>query len=580
LIKTLLKRVREYRTVSLLTPFFVFLETLMMSVLPYLMSMLIDKGLQPHDMIQVWKVGIYIVLATLLMGVFGILGGTTASRASSGFAGNLRHDLFYKIQEYSAANIDHFSTSSLVVRLTTDVQRLQQAYQMSIRLAVRAPFSLIFAIYMAFYVNTRLAMLFVYMVPCIIFFMVLIIKIAFPLFKKVFAQYDSLNTVVEENVDGIRVIKSYTNAENEIEKFCYESEEIRRLYTKVYKIAVNIMPLMMLCIFTLDVLIMWLGSQDVVYGSLTTGQLVSLVSYVSMAMMGLMMLSSFFVMMTVSSASASRVVAILNEEVILKNPENNAVHEVKDGSVSFENVSFSYSSQLDKLCLEDIHLNIASGERIGIIGGTGSSKTTLVSLLPRLYDTTRGCVKIGGVDVKDYDLQTLRKKVAFVPQESVLFSGTIQENLRWGKEDASDEEIKEACKMASASSFIESFPQAYDTYIEQGGKNVSGGQKQRLCIARALLTNPKIIIFDDSTSAVDTATERDIRTALASKLPSVTQFIIAQRVSSVKDCDRIIVMNEGKIVGLGTHEELLQTNSIYQEVYESQTREVIHASNA
>lgn len=565
---------------SLLTPFFVFLETLMMSVLPYLMSMLIDEGLQPHDMIQIWKVGIYIVLATLLMGVFGVLGGTTASKASSGFACNLRHDLFHKIQEYSAANIDHFSTSSLVVRLTTDVQRLQQAYQMSIRLAVRAPFSLIFAIYMAFYVNTKLAMLFVYMVPCIILIMVLIIKIAFPLFKKVFAQYDSLNTVVEENIDGIRVIKSYTNAENEIEKFCYESEEIRRLYTKVYKIAMNIMPLMMFCVFTLDVLIMWLGSQDVVYGSLTTGQLVSLVSYVSMAMMGLMMLSSFFVMMTVSSASASRVVAILEEKIVLKNPENHAVHEVKDGSVLFENVSFSYSSQMDKLCLADINLSVASGERIGIIGGTGSSKTTLVSLLPRLYDTTKGCVKVGGINVKDYDVQSLRKNVAFVPQESVLFSGTVKENLRWGKEDAGDEEMKQACEMASASSFIESFPQSYETYIEQGGKNVSGGQKQRLCIARALLTNPKIIIFDDSTSAVDTATEKEIRTALASKLPSVTQFIIAQRVSSVKDCDRIIVMNEGKIVGLGTHEDLLQTNSIYQEVYESQTREVGHASNA
>jgi ATP-binding cassette subfamily B protein len=573
LIKTLLGRVREYRKVSVLTPFLVFFETLMMSVLPYLMSMLIDQGLQVHNMTQVWRVGFYIIIATLFMGLFGVLGGWTAAKASAGFAKNLRHDLFYAIQGYSAKNIDKYSTSSLVVRLTTDVQRLQMAFQMSIRLAVRAPFSLIFSMCMAFYVDWHLALLFVYMIPIIALIMIITIKIAFPLFEKVFAQYDRLNTVVEENVDGIRAVKAYVNERREINKFKKESNTLCGQYTKVGKLAINIMPLMLLSIFSLDVLIMWLGAKQVVLGSLTTGELVSLVSYVSMAMMGLMMLSSFFVMMTISSASAKRVCDVLNEKVDLRDPEH-PIMNVENGDIVFDHVAFSYSSSSDKLCLSDIDLNITSGERIGIIGGTGSSKTTLVSLIPRLYDTTEGHVLVGGVDVRNYSLKILRHNVAFVPQESRLFSGTIKENLRWGNETASDAQMERVCRIAQADAFIRTFPDGYDTHIEQGGRNVSGGQRQRLCIARALLTEPRIIIFDDSTSAVDMSTEASIRLALHDELPSVTQLIIAQRVSTVQECDRILVLDEGRISGFGTHAELLAGNAIYREVYESQTREV------
>ncbi len=577
MLKTLLKSVREYKLFTFLTPLFVVIDTLFFALIPSMMADLIDQGITPGRLDIVYEIGLKLLLVTVLMTVFGVLGGLCAAKASGGFAKNIRHDVFYKIQDFSFSNIDKFNSSSLIVRLTTDIQRLQGAYQMTIRLAFRAPFSLIFACIMAFSINKELAMTFLYVIPVIAIIMGIIIKLALPRFEKVYKEYDSLNSVVKENLDGIRVVKAYVRENEQEDKFKKESANIERLYKSAYKLPILAQPLMTVIVFGVSILIIWFGSKMVVASTLTTGELVGLVSYTSMALFGLIMLSIVFVMITISMASVKRVVEVLNEEPEIVNKDN-TIKDVKDGSVIFEDVDFSYLKRNDKLVLSNININIPSGHKVGIIGGTGSSKSTLVQLLPRLYDVDKGSVKIGGIDVRDYDLKALRDNVAFVLQKSVLFSGTVEENLRWGNQNATLEQIIEAAKIAQAHSFIQEFEDAYQYKIDQGGLNVSGGQRQRLSIARALLKSPKVIIFDDSTSAVDMATEASIREGLAKKLPGLTQIIIAQRIVSVQDCDTIYVLDDGKIVGEGTHEELLESNEIYQEVYNSQMREESNGS--
>ncbi|MCI8549683.1 MAG: ABC transporter ATP-binding protein [Lachnospiraceae bacterium] len=576
MIKRLAACIREYKRDSVLAPVYIIGEGAMEVIIPMLMARLIDNGIDRGNMTSIWQIGLMLALCCLVSLTFGILAGTHAARASAGFAKNLRHDMYYKVQEYSFSNIDKFSTASIVTRLTTDVTNVQNSFQMIIRMAVRAPILLIFALFMSFMVNPRLAVIYLCVIPVLGIGLFIIVTRAHPLFERVFKTYDRLNMVVQENLHGIRVVKSFVREDHEKEKFGRVSESIYRDFKKAERTVAFNMPLMQISVYTCMLLLSWMGARLIVgsrgmAGGMTTGQLMSMFSYTMQILMSLMMLSNVFVMLIISKASAERIVEILDEESSLKNPEN-PVTFVADGSVSFRNVSFSYKGDKNKLCLMDIDLDIKSGETVGIIGGTGSSKSSLVQLIPRLYDVTEGEILVGGRDVRDYDIEVLRNQVAMVLQKNVLFSGTIKDNLRWGNPDATEAEMVHACKLAQADGFIREFPDGYDTYIEQGGSNVSGGQRQRLCIARAILKKPRILILDDSTSAVDTGTDALIRRAFREEIPETTKFIIAQRISSVEDADKIIVLEGGRLNGFGTHEELLKNNKIYKEVYESQMK--------
>ena len=575
MIKQLSKCVREYKKSSLLAPFFVSLEVVMEVVIPYYMGKLLDNGINAGDMNYIIKIGSMLAVFCVMSMIFGVLAGKYAAFASVGFAKNLRHDMFHNVQSFSFSNIDSFSVSGLVTRVTTDVTNLQNAYQMIIRIAVRAPLMLVFSLAMTMKVNARLSMIFLAVVPLLGLGLGLIVKNAHPIFTKVFKIYDKLNRVVSENLSGIRVVKSFVREDKEKDKFNDVSEMIYAGFVKAEKLLALNGPFMQLSAYTVMILISWFGAKMIVgangQGTMTTGDLVTLLTYSMQILMTLMMLSMIFVMMIMSKASAERICEVLSQSSDLTNGEN-PVTEVKDGSVEFDGVSFSYAKDENKLCLKDVNLKIHSGETIGIIGSTGSSKSTFVQLIPRLYDVTKGRVKVGGVDVRDYDLDTLRNNVAMVLQKNVLFSGTIKENLRWGNENATDEEIEEACRLSQADGFIRQFPDGYDTYIEEGGTNVSGGQKQRLCIARALLKKPKILILDDSTSAVDTKTDAMIRKAFAEYIPETTKIIIAQRISSIEHADKIIVLDGGRVEAFGTHEELLDHDKIYSEVYYSQIK--------
>ena len=574
MIKRLMKSIREYKTPSLLAPFFVALEVVLEVIIPLLMANLIDDGIYQGEMRLVYKIGIELIICAILSLIFGMLSGMFAAKASSGFAKNLRQDLYYKVQTFSFTNIDKFSTSSLVTRLTTDITNVQMAYQMIIRIAVRAPLMLIISLFFAFSINRSLSLIFLIAIPILGFGLFYISKKVHPIMERVFKRYDALNNVVEENVGAIRVVKSFVLEKEEIKKFKHVSNEIYQGFSKAEKILAFNGPLMQFAIYACILLISWFGAKIIVTTNmtgLTTGELMTMFTYSIQILSSLMMLSMIFVMITISRASVERIVEVLEEEPSIKDKKD-PIYEVKDGSIDFDKVSFSYVGKKEKECLKNINLHIKSGETIGIIGGTGSGKSSLVNLIPRLYDVTEGSLKVGGVNVKDYDLEALRKEVACVLQKNVLFSGTITENIRWGDEKASKEEVERVCKLAQADEFIQKFPKKYDTYIEEGGTNVSGGQKQRLCIARALLRKPKILILDDSTSAVDTKTDNLIQTAFKEEIPDTTKIIIAQRISSVENCDRIIVIYHGEINGIGTHEELLKSNKIYKEIYNSQTK--------
>ena len=571
MLKKLAACVGEYKSHAIKTPIYVAFECVFDVIIPFLMAFLIDEGINKGDSKVIIFIGVVLVICSILAMFCGVMSGRHAARASSGFAKNLRRKMYETVQDYSFANIDKFSASSIVTRHTTDVNNVQMAFQMLTRIAIRAPLMLIFSLIMAFVVNAKLALVFFVAIPILGIGLYLIATKAHPIFEKAIKTYDNLNNLVQENIRGIRVVKSYVTEDKEIDKFYDVSKDIYNQFSRASKLVSLNNPLMQFTISTIIVLISWFGGKEIVAGGLTTGEFTSLISYAMQILISLMILSMILVMIMMSRASAERIVEILDEKSDLTNKEN-PVTEVKDGSVSFENVNFSYVKDINKLCLKNVNLEIKSGETIGILGGTGSSKTTLVQLIPRLYDTTMGTLKVGGVDVKDYDIQTLRNEVAMVLQKNVLFSGTIKDNLRWGNENATDEDLERACKLAQAHDFIMGFPDKYDTYIEQGGSNVSGGQKQRLCIARALLKHPKILILDDSTSAVDTKTDSLIRKAFAEEIPNTTKIIIAQRVSSVQDADRIIIMENGEISAIGTHDELLATNPIYKEVYESQMK--------
>ena len=571
MIKHLVKSIREYKKPAILTPIFMILEVAMEITIPFLVAKLIDEGINANDTKSILIIGAELLIAALLSLFFGVQSGKNAAIASAGFAKNLRQDMYEKIQKYSFFNIDKFSTSSIVTRLTTDVTNVQQAFMMIIRGAVRAPITIICALVMSFTINAKVALIFLIASPILGGLLILIAKTVHPIFEKVFRTYDKLNNVVQENVRGVRVVKSFVKEDAEINKFDKVSETIYENFYRAEKLLALNNPLMQFTVYTCITLISWFGAKAIVGGTLTTGELTSLITYAMQILSSLMLVSMVFVMITMSLESARRIVEILEEVPDLDNPEN-PVMEVKNGDIEFKNVSFSYIKDKKKLCLQDINLNIKSGQTIGIIGGTGSSKSSLVQLIPRLYDVTEGELKVGGVNVKNYDIKTLRDAVSMVLQKNELFSGTIKENLRWGNKDATDDEIEEACKLAQADEFINGFIDKYNTHIEQGGTNVSGGQKQRLCIARALLKKPKILILDDSTSAVDTKTDSLIRKAFAEKIPNTTKIIIAQRISSVQDSDQIIVLDNGKINGIGTHEDLLKSNSIYQEVYYSQVK--------
>ena len=571
MIKRLLKSVREFKKDALLTPFFVVLEVVMEVIIPLVMALLIDKGIDGQDMAAIWKYGIILVLCAMLALVFGAAAGTFAARASTGFARNLRHDMYYNVQNFSFSNIDKFSTGSIVTRLTTDVTNVQNAFQMCTRIAVRCPVMLIFALFMAMKINSRMALVFLAVLPILAIGMGILMKVVGPVFERAFKIYDRMNTVVQENVRGIRVVKTYVREDHETEKFEGVSGMLYRTFSKAQKTMAGVMPLMQFCMYACMLLISWFGARLIVGGSMTTGELTSMFSYAMQILMSLMMVAMVFVMITMAKASAERVAEILDEQPDLHNPAN-PIHEVKDGAIEFDDVSFSYKGDERKLALKNVNLHIKAGQTVGILGGTGSAKSTLVQLIPRLYDTTHGTVKVGGVDVRDYDIEALRDQVAMVLQKNVLFSGTIKENLRWGDENASDEELERVCRLAQADEFIQQMPDKYDTHIEQGGSNVSGGQKQRLCIARALLKKPKILILDDSTSAVDTKTDALIRKAFAEEIPDTTKIIIAQRVSSVQDADQIVILDGGTVQAVGTHDELLAANTIYQEIYNQQNR--------
>ncbi|MEQ2929050.1 ABC transporter ATP-binding protein [Agathobaculum butyriciproducens] len=571
MIKRLLKSVREFKKDALLTPFFVVLEVVMEVIIPLIMALLIDKGIDGQDMAAIWKYGIILVACAMLALVFGAAAGTFAARASTGFARNLRHDMYYNVQNFSFSNIDKFSTGSIVTRLTTDVTNVQNAFQMCTRIAVRCPVMLVFALFMAMKINSRMALVFLAVLPILAIGMGILMKVVGPVFERAFKIYDRMNTVVQENVRGIRVVKTYVREDHETEKFEGVSGMLYRTFSKAQKTMAGVMPLMQFCMYACMLLISWFGARLIVGGSMTTGELTSMFSYAMQILMSLMMVAMVFVMITMAKASAERVAEILDEQPDLHNPAN-PIHEVKDGAIEFDDVSFSYKGDEHKLALKNVNLHIKAGQTVGILGGTGSAKSTLVQLIPRLYDTTHGTVKVGGVDVRDYDIEALRDQVAMVLQKNVLFSGTIKENLRWGDENASDEELERVCRLAQADEFIQQMPDKYDTHIEQGGSNVSGGQKQRLCIARALLKKPKILILDDSTSAVDTKTDALIRKAFAEEIPDTTKIIIAQRVSSVQDADQIVILDGGTVQAVGTHDELLAANTIYQEIYNQQNR--------
>lgn len=574
IIRVLKKSIREYKRDSILTPILVAFEALVECIIPLMVANLVNKMQNGCDLSVILKYGVILIIMACFSLLFGALAGITAANASAGFGKNLRKDLFMAVQNFSFENIDRFSASSLVTRMTTDVTNVQMAYMMIIRTVVRSPLMLIFSLVMGFIMGGPLAFIFLFTIPVLGIGLGLVIKKTMPLFRKVFKKYDNLNNSVQENINGIRVVKSFVREDFEMKKFNEAAEDVCAGFTKAEKILALNNPMMQFCLYVVMIFVLTFGSYLVVnFGGaiIQVGQLSSLLTYSFQILMSLMMLSMIFVMVTISIESCERIVAVLEEKRTISNPEN-PIYEVNDGSIDFDNVSFKYSKRADRYALENINLHIKSGQTIGILGGTGSSKTSLVNLISRLYDVTEGEVKVGGVNVKDYDLVTLRDAVSVVLQKNVLFSGSIKENLRWGNKDATDEEIEEACHLACADEFIEQFPDKYDTHIEQGGTNVSGGQKQRLCIARALLKKPKILILDDSTSAVDTKTDAIIRAGFKKFIPETTKIIIAQRVSSVQDADQIIIMNNGSIEAIGTHDELLASNPIYQEVYYSQNK--------
>ena len=574
IIRVLKKSIREYKRDSILTPILVAFEALVECIIPLMVANLVNKMQNGCDLSVILKYGVILIIMACFSLLFGALAGITAANASAGFGKNLRKDLFMAVQNFSFENIDRFSASSLVTRMTTDVTNVQMAYMMIIRTVVRAPLMLIFSLVMGFIMGGRLALIFLFTIPVLGIGLGLVIKKTMPLFRKVFKKYDNLNNSVQENINGIRVVKSFVREDFEMKKFNEAAEDVCADFTKAEKILALNNPMMQFCLYVVMIFVLTFGSYLVVnFGGtiIQVGQLSSLLTYSFQILMSLMMLSMIFVMVTISIESCERIVAVLEEKRTISNPEN-PIYEVNDGSIDFDNVSFKYSKRADRNALENINLHIKSGQTIGILGGTGSSKTSLVNLISRLYDVTEGEVKVAGVDVRDYDLVTLRDAVSVVLQKNVLFSGSIKDNLRWGNKDATDEEIEEACHLACADEFIEQFPDKYDTHIEQGGTNVSGGQKQRLCIARALLKKPKILILDDSTSAVDTKTDAIIRAGFKKFIPETTKIIIAQRVSSVQDADQIIIMNNGSIEAIGTHDELLASNPIYQEVYYSQNK--------
>ena len=571
MIRTIAKEIREYKWASIATPLFMLLEVLMETLIPYLMASIIDKGVNAGDIGHIYRIGGLMIVAAAIGLLAGMAGGRFGAKASAGLAKNLRESMFGHIQTFSFANIDKFSTAGLVTRLTTDISNIQNAYQMVLRMMMRAPSSMVCALIMAFAINRRLASIYLIAVVFLGIILFFIIRHATRYFQMAFPKYDELNASVQENVSAIRVVKAYVREEHETSRFRKASENIYRIFVKAeHNVIVNA-PLMQFTVYTCIILISWTGAKMIVSNELTTGELMSLLTYCMNILMSLMMLSMVFVMISMSTASMERVCEVLNETSDLANPVN-PVHEVADGSISFSHVDFSYKKDSAEPVLKDITLDIRSGETVGIIGATGSAKSSLVSLISRLYDVTAGEVQVGGRNVKDYDMASLRNQVSVVLQNNVLFSGSIYDNLRWGDPNASDEECQRACRLACADDFIRSFPDGYNTHIEQGGNNVSGGQKQRLCIARALLKKPKILILDDSTSAVDTATDANIRRAFRNEIPNTTKLIIAQRISSVQDADRILVLDEGRINGFGTHEELLASNEIYREVYESQTK--------
>ena len=574
MIKRLSKCIREYKLPSILAPIFIACEVILEVFIPLIMGKLIDNGIDKGDTGYVMRTGVLLIVLCSLSLLSGVASGTAAAKASSGFAKNLRHDMYHNVQSFSFASIDKFSTSGLVTRLTTDVTNLQNAYQMIIRIAVRSPAMLIFSLTMALSVNAKISLIFLCVIPFLAVGLGLIISKAHPIFKRIFKTYDKLNNVVNENLHGIRVVKSFVREDKEEEKFKSVSGTIFSDTKKAESLLAFNAPLMQFSSYLCMLLIAWFGSKLIINSNaveMTTGDLFSVITYTMQILSTLMMLSMIFVMLTMSKASGERVCEVLNEVTDLHNPEN-PVMEVADGSIVFENVGFSYAKKEDNLCLKNVNLTIKSGETVGIIGSTGSSKTTFVQLIPRLYDVTTGTLKVGGIDVREYDLDTLRNEVAMVLQKNVLFSGTIKDNLRWGNENATDEEMIEACKLAQAHPFISEMPEGYDTYIEQGGTNVSGGQKQRICIARSLLKKPKILILDDSTSAVDTKTDALIRMAFKEYIPETTKIIIAQRISSIQDADKIIVLDGGEVSAFGTHDELMKISDIYKEVYTSQVK--------